>query len=49
MRSIKNIVIIYPSFERGGVENILLNLVNFFCKKKKKYLFNLKHQQIKKN
>ena len=47
MRSIKNIVIIYPSFERGGVENILLNLVNFFCKKKK-YLFNFKHQQFKK-
>ena len=46
MRSIKNIVIIYPSFERGGVENILLNLVNFFVKKK--YLFNFKHQQFKK-
>ena len=38
MRSIKNIVIIYPSFERGGVENILLNLVNFFCKKKKIFI-----------
>ena len=54
MGSIKNIVIIYPSFERGGVENILLNLVNFFCKKKKKiYLIssinNLKKNQHLKN
>jgi glycosyltransferase involved in cell wall biosynthesis len=36
MSSIKNIIIIYPSFERGGVENILLNLINFFCAKRKK-------------
>lgn len=54
MESIKNIVIIYPSFERGGVENILLNLVNFFCKKKKKiYLIsninNFKKDQHLKN
>lgn len=54
MRSIKNIVIIYPSFERGGVENILLNLVNFFCKKKKNiYLIssinNLKKSKHLKN
>jgi len=31
---LKKIVIFYPSFERGGVEIILLNLINFFLKKK---------------
>ena len=31
---LKRIIIFYPSFERGGVEIILLNLINFFLKKK---------------
>ena len=31
---IKNIIIYYPSFERGGVEKILVNLVDYFVKKK---------------
>lgn len=31
---LKKIVIFYPSFERGGVEVILLNLIKFFLKKK---------------
>ena len=31
---LKKIIIFYPSFERGGVENILINLINFFLKKK---------------
>lgn len=31
---LKKIIIFYPSFERGGVEIILLNLINFFLKKK---------------
>lgn len=29
---IKNLVIYYPSFERGGVEKIIINLINFFSK-----------------
>ena len=32
--NLKKIIIFYPSFERGGVEIILLNLINFFLKKK---------------
>lgn len=31
---LKKIIIFYPSFERGGVENVLLNLINFFLKQK---------------
>ena len=31
---IKNIIIYYPSFERGGVEKILVNLSKFFSEKK---------------
>ena len=31
---LKKIIIFYPSFERGGVEIILVNLINFFLKKK---------------
>tara|TARA_B100000989_G_scaffold294953_1_gene275000 strand:+ start:966 stop:2057 length:1092 start_codon:yes stop_codon:yes gene_type:complete len=30
----KNIVIFYPSFERGGATKVLMNLVSFFSKKK---------------
>tara|TARA_B100001057_G_scaffold493954_1_gene589483 strand:- start:5986 stop:7104 length:1119 start_codon:yes stop_codon:yes gene_type:complete len=30
---LKKIIIFYPSFERGGVEKILVNLINFFLKK----------------
>ena len=26
----KNLIIFFPSFERGGAENILINLVNSF-------------------
>ena len=31
---LKKIIIFYPSFERGGVENILVNLISFFLKQK---------------
>ncbi len=31
---LKKIIIFYPSFERGGVEIILINLIKFFLKKK---------------
>jgi glycosyltransferase involved in cell wall biosynthesis len=45
---LKKIIIYYPSFERGGVEKTLTNLINYFLKKKKKVLlisssFNDKH------
>ena len=30
----KNIVIFYPSFERGGVTKVLVNLIKFFSKKR---------------
>lgn len=32
--NLKKIIIFYPSFERGGVENVLVNLINFFLKQK---------------
>ena len=31
---LKKLIIFYPSFERGGVELILINLINFFLAKK---------------
>ena len=31
---LKKILIFYPSFERGGVELILTNIIRFFIKKK---------------
>ena len=30
---LKKIIIVYPSFERGGIENILINLINELLKK----------------
>ena len=44
---LKKIVIFYPSFERGGVERILINLINFFLKKK--YLITLITSNFDKN
>lgn len=35
---LKKIIIFYPSFERGGVEIILINLISFFLKKKIKVI-----------
>ena len=31
---LKKIIVFYPSFERGGVEIVLINLINFFLKQK---------------
>ena len=31
---LKKIIIVYPSFERGGIENILINLINELLKKR---------------
>ncbi|MDC0469136.1 glycosyltransferase [Candidatus Pelagibacter sp.] len=45
--SLKKIIIFYPSFERGGVENILLNLIRYFLKKRVKIV--LISSNIKKN
>ena len=49
---LEKIIIFYPSYERGGVEIILKNLINFFLKKKIKVtLFSsgFKDEIIKKN
>ncbi len=35
---LRRIIVFYPSFERGGVETILLNLIKFFLKKKIKII-----------
>lgn len=45
--NLRKIIIFYPSFERGGVEIILLNLINFFLKKNIKIV--LITSNIKKN
>ena len=46
----KNIVIFYPSFERGGATRVLINLLKFFSKKKKKiYLITNKKDTSLKN
>ena len=46
----KNIVIFYPSFERGGVARVLINLLKFFSKKKKYvYLITNKKDNSLKN
>lgn len=48
---LKKIIIFYPSFERGGVEIILLNLINFFLKKKIKIILisNAPYNKLPKN
>ena len=48
-KPMKNIVIFYPSFERGGAEKVLINLIKFFSSKKKNiYLIsNKKYKSIK--
>jgi len=46
----KNIVIFYPSFERGGATKVLINLIKFFSKKKiKVFLISNKKDQSLKN
>ena len=34
MKKIKDLIILYPSFERGGVTVNLINFINFALKKK---------------
>jgi len=34
MSKLKNLIIFYPSYERGGATNIMINLVNHFVKEK---------------
>ena len=48
---LKKIVIFYPSFERGGVEIILINLINHFLKKKIKIILisNAPKKKLPKN
>ncbi|WP_415295276.1 glycosyltransferase [Candidatus Pelagibacter sp. Uisw_113] len=47
--NLKKIIIFYPSFERGGVELILINLIKYFLKKKIKIILfsaNFKEHKI---
>ena len=45
---LKKIIIFYPSFERGGVELILINLIKYFLKKKIKIaLFSANSKETK--
>lgn len=47
---LKKIIIFYPSFERGGVEIVLVNLINYFLRKKIKIVFitsNFKKSSLK--
>ncbi len=48
---LKKIVIFYPSFERGGVELILINIIKFFIKKRIKIILisNIPEKIINKN
>ena len=46
--NIKKIIIFYPSFERGGVELILINLIKYFLKKKiRVVLFSTNFKELK--
>ncbi len=50
--NLKKIIIFYPSFERGGVELILINLINFFLKNKIKIILissNFNNKKIIRN
>ena len=42
----KNLIILYPSSERGGVEENIKNLINNFCKKTLKR-FDLKKMFVR--
>ena len=44
---LKKIIIFYPSFERGGVEIILVNLINYFLKKNTNCFNHLKFKKGK--
>jgi hypothetical protein len=45
----KNLIIFYPSFERGGVEKIIENLIIHFKKKKINiFLISLKNKNLNK-
>jgi len=49
---LKNLIIFYPSYERGGATKILINLIKFFSKKNIKIFliinsFNYKHKNLK--
>ena len=48
---LKKIIIFYPSFERGGVEIILINLINFFLKKRIKIVLisNIPKKKLPRN
>ena len=43
MKKLKNIIIYYPSFEKGGATVNLINFINQAAKKKHIYKFNFKY------
>ena len=48
MRGKNKIIIYYPSYEKGGIAKVLINLVNFFAKRILKFFYFHK-MLIKKN
>ena len=46
---LKTIIIYYPSFEKGGVENILINISKFFIKSKVNIILITSKKIIKNN
>ena len=44
MKKIKELIVLYPSFERGGATVNLINFINICAKKKYKNIPNYKYQ-----
>ena len=50
MKKIKDLIVLYPSFERGGATVILINFINFCAKRNiKVHLITNIKKKIKKN
>jgi hypothetical protein len=47
--NLKKIIFYHPSFEKGGVEKILVNLIKYSIKKKIKVQFISSSSKLKKN
>ena len=45
MKKIKELIVLYPSFERGGATVNLINFINICAKKKYKNIPNYKYHQ----
>mgnify|MGYP001489882494 FL=1 len=48
MKKLKQIIILYPSYERGGATHNLINFMNFCLNKNIKliFIFNIKKKDI---